>query len=180
MSILLETYKIYTQKHKLKIIPVLEDSKRPAFADWTTHHNPEAIKSYFEANPKANMGLLLGEIIDVEADKECGNKYLNDQILRDYPHPKWKSNKSIHHLFRHPKIRHGKRINCNRFQQGIEFRGYGGHSVLPPSIVAGIRYDWLPGELFIPEMPQSLFRFYIHEIKQKKKKIIYCINNKVY
>lgn len=175
MTALLETFKIYTQKYKWMIIPLEPNSKRPIFPEWNKQYNIESAKSYFEEHPDCNMGLILGEVIDVEADSVSGNNFLNN-IIKDYPHPKWKSNKSIHHLFLNPE-KYTRKLTRKTFQQQIEFRGFNHQSVLPPSMVGDIRYDWLPDSVsHIPIMPKSLFKFYMHSAYPKKnEKNIYSL-----
>ena len=168
---MLSAFDFYVKSYKWMVLPVWPDSKHPAIEDWTdpNRYSTEQLRSYFEDNPDYNMAILLGEIIDVESDSESGNKFL-DKMIGDYKHPKYKSQKSTHHLFLNPDgIRH------KTFQQKIEFRGYGCQSLLPPSKVNNVRYEWCPDSVSkIPSLPPSLRRFYWHCSNTKNKKRYWC------
>jgi hypothetical protein len=139
----------------LKIIPLWENSKIPLNKGWSQNWDRLDSRNALVRFPEANIGLLLGNIVDVEGDSEEANKTIID-LIGDYPHPCYHSTKSIHHLFQSPdpNLRH---FRCGK----IEFRGHGHQSVLPPSQHAGIKYCWLKSFKFpIPEMPESLVKFY--------------------
>jgi hypothetical protein len=107
------------------------------------------------AQPEANLGLLLGDIVDVEGDTEQADATLND-LIGNYPHPRWRSSKSTHHLFVNPDAR----LTSTRFL-GMEFRGHKHQSVLPPSVHEnGLQYSWQEIHFPIPEMPAPLLEFY--------------------
>jgi hypothetical protein len=138
----------------LKIIPLHENSKAPLCYKWTSGWNREAMRGKIKSYPKSNIGLLLGEIIDVEGDSEDANNTILG-LIKDYPHPTYRSSKSIHHLFLTPdnSLRHFEWNN-------IEFRGYGHQSVLPPSKTPDVVYKWLKSFKFpVPEMPEELVSF---------------------
>ena len=145
----------------LQVIPLWENSKRPMFKRWTIwdyEKSRETIRRY----PDANLGLLLGDVIDVEGDSESANTLLLD-LIGDYPHPCYRSTKSLHHLFRSPD----KKLRIFKHND-IEFRGYRHQSVLPPSHHQGVCYEWVqPCDIQIPEMPQRLLRFY-HQTRYKQ------------
>jgi hypothetical protein len=145
----------------LKVIPLYENSKVPMYKNWNKNWEYNFVREKIERFPRSNIGVLLGEIIDVEGDSESANDIII-KLIKDYPHPFYKSNKSIHHLFLNPKnsIRHFK-------WQEIEFRGHGHQSVLPPSKVKLINYKWLKNFKFpIPPMPEELLKF----LERKKNK----------
>jgi hypothetical protein len=139
----------------LKVIPLRANSKVPMCKGWNTGWDLQKARSRLEMFPDANIGLLLGDVIDVEGDNEEANNILN-RLIGDYPHPSYQSIRSVHHLFStpDPKLR--------IFKVGeIEFRGYGHQSVLPPSSHYGFQYQWLPDFCFpAPEMPEPLRVFY--------------------
>lgn len=143
----------------LKIIPLKENSKIPISKNWNGFWNHDWSRSTIADG--ANMGILLGSIIDVEGDTPQANKLLL-RLTKSYPHPMYSSSKSIHHLFINPNldftiIKH----------QGIEFRCNKHHSVLPPSLHPnGEEYTWLKESRFpIPKLPYSLLAL----LKQAKK-----------
>jgi hypothetical protein len=138
-----------------EIIPIKPNSKRPFFPGWNNEYDPISSRKYIENNV-CNLGLLLGKIVDIEADTSHANNLLNN-LVKDYPHPMYQSEKSIHHLFRSPDSKL-TRIVLN----GIEFRGNKHQSVLPPSTNSnGIEYTWIdyPTNI-LPPLPEKLFNFY--------------------
>lgn len=160
MSIL-QQYDIYCE-HGYKVIPLIEGMKRPLCKDWPTY-DPEFNRQIIRKNPKCNLGLLLGEIMDVEGDTKHANDLI-DQLVGDFPHPIYRSAKSRHHLFLNPIP--GFRIL--KFE-GVEFRAEKHQSVMPPSTVNGVRYVWENGMLFegLTKMPERLLAFF-NRIKNKK------------
>lgn len=154
MPTILDHFDALTDKG-LRVIPLRENSKIPLCKSWQQHWNRGDARYKLQVFPCANIGLLLGDIIDVEGDSEEANKVIQD-LVGDYPHPAYRSTKSVHHLFLtpDPKLR--------IFKVGaIEFRGHGHQSVLPPSNHHGIQYQWLNGFRFpVPEMPDRLHIFY--------------------
>ena len=164
MSAILDHFDALTSKG-LKIIPLRENSKAPLCKGWPNHWDQRLIREKLQVFPKSNIGLLLGEIIDVEGDDAQANQTITN-LIGDYPHPMYSSTKSIHHLFLSPDPR------LRIFKKGaIEFRGYGHQSVLPPSSHNGVEYKWLSGFRFpVPEMPQQLYIFYLkHKLGQNLK-----------
>lgn len=141
-------------EHGLKVIPLRENSKVPIGKGWQRDWNLEKSRERLRRFPEANLGLLLGDIIDVEGDSQHANKMLCD-LIGDYPHPSYKSTRSVHHLFLtpDPKLRIVK-------NNQIEFRGHGHQSVLPPSQHFGVEYQWLSEIFPIPEMPPKLKTFF--------------------
>ena len=138
----------------MKIIPLRTNSKVPLCKKWQRNWDRQRMREKFLQFPDSNIGLLLGDIIDVEGDNEEANQLLF-RIIGNYPHPSYSSTKSVHHLFINPDPDLSIRI----FEK-IEFRGHGHQSVLPPSKHYGVVYQWLGGKFPIPPMPLPLLRFY--------------------
>ena len=110
------------------------------------------------------MGILLGNIVDVEGDTEEANDLL-ERMIDGALRPKFRSSKSIHNLFINPDP------NLTRLVVGgIEFRAHKHQSVVPPSIHEdGTRYHWLSGSTFpIPVMPPELLSFYLRNKKSSQ------------
>jgi len=148
----------------LKTIPLRENSKAPMNKCWQKEWNWKKNRDNFCRFPDANIGLLLGDVIDVEGDSEYANKLLSN-LIGDYPHPSYRSTRSIHHLFKTPD----PDLRILKHKE-IEFRGCGHQSVLPPSQHFGVEYRWI-SELFpIPEMPERLLRFF-NMLRGEKPKI---------
>jgi hypothetical protein len=136
-----------------KVIPLIYGDKKPFWVNWNYGYNPDKSRKYFSKN-NYNFGLLLGDIVDVEADSDSANERLST-LIGDYSHPIYKSKKSFHHLFKS----HDNKLT-RKVIQGIEFRGKLHQSVLPPSVVKGVKYRWVDMVYPIPEMPESLRSFY--------------------
>lgn len=153
----------------LKIIPIAADSKAPINKAWNTAWDAEKVKECFKNDDNLNIGLLLGDVLDVEGDTPEANAMIKSMIA-NYPHPKYKSEKSVHHLFLNP-FHNLTRIVFKK----MEFRGHLHQSVLPPSRhPSGAKYYWLKGTQFpIPQLPDELYEFIHNRLgelpKQKKR-----------
>jgi len=138
-------------------------TKKPIFASWNKNYNPNKYFRIIDNNSDYNIGVLLGDVIDVEGDNEKANKFL-DNLFSDIHHPVYKSFKSSHHLFRARS-----NFNVTRFNQnGIEIRAKGHQSVVPPSIheIDGAIYEWINDVTHISTLPilninleQEIYRF---------------------
>lgn len=179
---MIEFFNIYTNKLKWKVTPIAVNSKNPVLEEWNKKYNKEKIRQYISEND-CNLGLCLGDIVDVEADTKKANQLL-EQLIGSYRHPRYKSCRSVHHLFQSPDPKLRKIII-----QGIEFRGHSHQSLLPPSSINGREYKWLSAELPIPPvMPDRLLKFYWQYVKRivrpsrkcNQCKEIYHVNNKRY
>lgn len=158
----------------LKVIPLRQFSKIPICKGWTKWDKDQC-RAILYRQPECNIGVLLGEIIDVEGDSEQANQLILDMI-GGCPHPTYTSSKSIHHLFQTPD----PKLTILKFQD-IEFRGIRHQSVLPPSQMSdGTIYKWLKSFRFpVPEMPERLLKFY-RNLKSKKKIVIKPGHMKLY
>lgn len=146
-------------------IALRPDTKVPIIKKWNTDWNEAEVRSVFKKFPNANIGILLGDIIDVEGDTPAANRRLL-QLIGDYPHPSYRSRRSTHHLFRASgfKLRIAK-------DNGVEFRGCGHQSVVPCSIVDGASYTWEHWCYPIPVMPAKL-RMYFRSVRNKRKTLV--------
>ena len=146
----------------LKPIPIFKNSKTPVESAWNKNWSEARWRKYFQDN-NCNMGILLGDIVDVEADSEEGNDLL-ERMIDGCERPRFRSSKSTHNLFINPDPELTRLVVC-----GIEFRGNLHQSVVPPSSHEnGILYAWIAGSKFpIPEMPDELKRFYFQNKKRK-------------
>lgn len=147
----------------LKVIPLRENSKTPLCKNWNKKWDRKKNLQKIRQFPNSNLGLLLGEIIDVEGDSEEANKII-DELIGDYPHPLYSSTKSTHHLFLTP-FKGFRKLEWNK----IEFRGYGHQSVLPPSRIEETEYMWRRGFCFpVPPMPKNLLDFFYSKLNKNK------------
>jgi hypothetical protein len=146
----------------IQVIPLWENSKRPMCKGWSKNWDHGKSRRVLQVYPDSNIGILLGDIVDVEGDTVEANRKITN-IIKDYPHQCYKSQRSIHHLFLNPDpdLRILKSNN-------MEFRGHGHQSVLPPSQHQGARYSWVNSMFPIPRMPDELLKFY-KELKENKK-----------
>lgn len=168
MSVVLDYFDIYIN-HGWKIIPIRPRSKAPYFKSWNADYDKYRTREFIEEHPDCNLGLLLGEIVDLEADDKSANARLNRKI-RDYPHPKYKSEKSVHHLFLTPDPELTRVVI-----KGIEYRGSMHQSVLPASVNKnGVKYSWLTTNLVVPPMPVSLVDYYNQQTKIRHSHYAKC------
>jgi len=151
-------------KNNLKPIAVYPKSKIPIGKNWNKNWNKNKILNSFHKNAEINIGILLGDIIDVEADTEESNLLLNEMIEK-IPHPCYMSSRSYHHFFLTPDP------NLTALKvSGIEFRGYKHHSVVPPSSHENnIEYKWIETSFPPPKLPQKLLDFYFQHKKHNNK-----------
>lgn len=150
--------------HNLQPIVLRPKSKIPVQKAWNEQWNEKSNRDLFKHIENANVGLLLGKVIDVEGDTLAANQTVS-RLIGDYPHPSYRSRKSVHHLFLTPD----PELRIVKYK-GIEFRGQGHQSVLPPSVMEdGLSYEWINFTFPIPEMPQALLSFFDNVRKKKQK-----------
>jgi Bifunctional DNA primase/polymerase, N-terminal len=141
-----------------KIIPIHANCKVPVWKEWTKNYDAVKARKYLEIHPYVNIGILLGDIIDVEADSESSNVMLRN-ITAGWPHPVYKSTRSFHHLFQSPDNRLTKKVIAQ-----IEFRGHLHQSLLPPSHLiseSSSKYVWITSpSISIPRLPPELYKLY--------------------
>lgn len=154
----------------LEPIALYKNSKIPISKKWNEKWSIQKWRPYFEMDDY-NMGILLGEVVDIEGDTQEANDFLLE-ITKGFDHPMYKSSKSIHHLFKNPDPHLTKKC-----YNGIEFRAYKHQSVIPPSKHKdGSCYLWCREAKFpVPEMPDKLYDFYCKHLgfgtKNKNKKL---------
>ena len=163
MATTLDHFDVLTDKG-LQVIPLRANSKVPMYRGWNRDWNRRQARESVLRFPECNLGILLGDIVDVEGDSPEANETIQ-RLVGDYPHPTYQSTRSVHHLFRtpDPELRIFK-------HNEIEFRGIGHQSVLPPSRHLETIYRWMKQPCFpVPAMPESLVGFY--KSKQSKHKV---------
>ena len=152
MTEILDQFEALTSRG-LKVIPLHPASKVPMYKKWNRFWSKDYCFSILTKTPKANLGLLLGKVMDVEGDTDEANSFLNS-LLKDIPHPCYSSAKSFHHLFLNPF----PDLTICRYR-GIEFRAKNHQSVLPPSCHKdGTSYEWVSQEFPIPSLPSRLLQ----------------------
>ncbi len=145
----------------MKVIPVYRDSKIPVGKNWNDAWDRDKCREMVGTGDY-NLGLLLGDTVDVEGDTAEANDLLV-RMMDGSPHPTYRSSRSMHHLFQNPD----PSLTARRFDD-IEFRGHRHHSVLPPSRhESGVDYAWLRGTKFpAPPMPEELKDFYFEHRRE--------------
>ncbi|MBC7341179.1 MAG: bifunctional DNA primase/polymerase [Clostridia bacterium] len=163
-------------KQGFAIIPVARSKKPLVRWEELQHRKPtsEEITAWWRRWPKANIGLLTGEInqlIVLDADGREGLATLRGKPLPPTPCARTGGG-GLHYYFRHP----GYPVqNFVRKLPGLDFRGDGGYVLAPPSLhPSGKRYEWVTGlalfeielaplpawlvAILKPERPQGLSR----------------------
>ncbi len=146
----------------LKITPLIPGTKVPMLPKWTEWDYRKA-KSAIESISDVNLGIVLGDVMDVEGDSEKANAKIS-KLIGDYKHPVYYSQKSFHHLFQSPD----PSITIVK-KQSIEFRGARHQSVIPPSkLLSGTKYEWITDlNCPIPPMPPRLLQYFNSIIAEK-------------
>lgn len=162
--LLLKYFDLYTDMG-MKVIPVYRNSKVPVGKNWNGKYNKEKCRGMVGTG-SYNIGVLLGDYVDVEGDTPEANDLLM-RMIDGLPHPMYRSSRSVHHLFQSPDLE----LTATRFYD-IEFRGQLHQSVLPPSVhESGQDYCWLKGTKFpIPQMPEELRDFYFKNRRENKRR----------
>lgn len=151
-----------------KIIPIYPKTKIPVGNNWNLDYDENKARKYLEHNPNSNLGILLGDIVDVEGDTPEANAAI-ERLVADIPHPCFRSKKSSHHLFLAPV----KNFKTIRFG-GVEIRGRLSQSLLPPSIHADgeTMYEWDEKSDFrkIPVLPKAILNLCTRNNKRRVMK----------
>lgn len=136
------------------IFPLRENDKRPAVSDWENWAtiDKEKIKTYWEAHPKANIGIACGPsgvvVLDID-NKEGKNgsetlfniektEYQNKTFAIETP------TGGFHHYF----SANGSdlRNTTGKLGEGLDTRARGGYVVAEGSLIDGKRYRYLGGD----------------------------------
>jgi hypothetical protein len=153
-------FDLYVEKFKWKIVPISYGSKIPINKNWNKNYDLIKNRNYIKNN-LCNIGLLLGDVVDVEGDTPEANQML-EALLHGHRCPRYKSAKSTHYLF----SSFDPRLTVLRVN-GIEFRGRKHHSVLPPSYSIA-KYEWVSGPFRPGPAPQPLIDLYNSHKKEWK------------
>lgn len=139
--------------------------KHPRLTAWQKQATTDGdtIDTWLDQWPDSNIGVRLGptsDLIDIEYDSEEGEATAKE-LLGDIKTPRFKSSRSVHHLFAFPAgLEIPKAVVTWR---GLEIRfgtdGKGAQSIFPPSRHAsGKRYEWVdhPSQTGIADAPSWL------------------------
>jgi hypothetical protein len=125
-------------------------TKQPILKDWNKKYDSAPYFEILKQRKNFNLGLLLGELLDIEGDNKTANYFLNN-LFKDIIHPTFSSYKSTHHLFRSRNNSYFTRF----VNSGIEIRSHQHQSVAPPSKHAEMDYvyTWTSPPTHIFEIP---------------------------
>lgn len=127
---------------------LIEYCKRP-LVPWTEYQKrlptEDEIRSWFTANPEANIGIVTGKISNLvvfDLDSKEAEQYAEGE--GGFPKtPKVKTGKGFHIYMKYPGFEVKNNVNKNL---AIDIRGDGGYVVAPPSVHgSGRRYLWEKG-----------------------------------
>lgn len=160
-----ELFDLYVQTG-LQVIALYPETKIPIGNNWNGPWNAKRNRELFAQVPNANMGVLLGNIVDVEGDTVEANEYLAE-LIGETAHPNYLSSRSHHHLFLSPDPQLTRVVF-----DGIEFRGHRHQSAIPPSVHRdGNPYLWLGKTKFpVPPMPEKLLHIYEQQLRKAQPK----------
>jgi hypothetical protein len=136
-------------QHRLAVFPCRPRTKWPA----TPHGckdaslDPDVVRSWWTANPHANVAVATGEISNVfvlDADGLDGQKALGELEAKNgnLPHTlQVTTARGMHWYFRWPRV--PVHNSASRIGPKIDVRGTGGYCLVPPSLhPSGQRYTW--------------------------------------
>lgn len=142
----------------LAIFPLQERSKEPwkgsrGFMEATI--DGDKIKAWWEAVPKANIGLPTGKInglLILDIDGPAGEESLIQMLIWGIMPPTLavRTGKGLQYYFRYGGI--DIHNSAGKLAKGIDVRGEGGYVVAPPSIHPnGQAYQWMHQTRFTPQ-----------------------------
>ncbi len=146
------------------------ETKRPYGKAWQTKSlSQEEIDKRLAKNPAMTIGLLLGPlsgVVDVECDSEpAAERY--KELLGNVQTPAWRSKRGTHHLYKWDERLMA--VLAVVKIDGIEYRLGGSaaaQSICPPSVVEGVKREWLsglsPAECELAVLPESIIELLLH------------------
>ena len=139
------------------------NGKVPTDTGWPTKTYDRAeLAARFENNPALNVGIVLGDVIDVECDSETAEAECAE-LFEDCPidvTPSWQSRRGPPHRLFASDPRLSKIGKAVLKYKTVEIRiggDKGAQSVLPPSITDGFERKWvneLSSECMPPPLPE--------------------------
>jgi len=160
----------YAKFRGWKIIPL--NGKTPIIQDWPNRATAdlEVIRSWWRANPKANVGILCGQksgLVVIDIDPRNGGEDSFNALLSEFgpipPTPKVLTGGGGMHLyFRYPS---GYSIAKSKPRPGVDIQSNGSQVVAPPSIhpTTGKRYSWVdsyrPDQIPLTDLPLAWIEF---------------------
>lgn len=159
----------YAQKMGLRVFPLKPRSKEPLVKGWPEQatDNPEKIKSWWNLNPDANVGIATGRgsgiwVLDIDGEAGDESLFALREAFGLLPETIMSmTGNGKHYFFRYPNQAE-IRNSISKMGSGIDIRGEGGYIVAPPSIHPnGQAYEWEascePPKVPIADAPDWLF-----------------------
>lgn len=142
----LEAALLYREKYGFSVIPIRPGDKRPLIP-WEEFQKRRAdadeIKSWFRQEPRANLGIVTGEISGIgviDIDTEEGQRNIDSILPDSFVTPMQHTPRGGKHLF--CSYNALLRNNTNTIR-GADFRGEGGFVAVSPSKnEKGVSYRW--------------------------------------
>jgi len=146
----LQTAFDYVEKHGFSVIPLIPGEKKPLI-DWKPYQTRKPTRtemmSWWAKNPKANIGIVCGEVSNLfvvdfdkyapDYDEQKAREVIPDGIKT--PTVKTARN-GLHYYFDNPEKDYSIKA---RLLPGIDYRGNGGFVVAPPSVNGnGNAWEW--------------------------------------
>lgn len=153
-----------------------KDSKAPIGNDWGKNgFDGNELAKRLAINPEMVVGLILGQatgIIDVECDGEAATAHYHE-LFGEVRTPSWKSKRGSHNLFQYDERLAQLGTGVIKFESGLEFRiGNDGQtqSIVPPSIVDGVRREWVVSldECDPAPLPEHVFELLLSRQSNEK------------
>ena len=148
--------------------------KMPIGDDWQHRTlSAEEVRAELAEYPHYNVGIVLGPAtgIDVETDsEEAAQRFA--ELFQDVRTPSWRAKKGAHSLFRYDARLADLPAVVVMF--GIEFRlgnGKAAQSICPPSIVDGVRREWIvkPEDCPLAALPETVVALLLQQPKRKPR-----------
>ena len=144
---------------------------------------PEEIKKWWQDYPRANVGIICGEISNlfaIDCDSKESFQTLQEYIPDNLIIPVSKTPRGGRHLFfRYPS---GSNLTIAAgVIKNLDFRGNGGYVIAAPSENGDNRpYKWIikPTKENIPELPKKLLEFLLNSSRLNNPSNLYNINSK--
>lgn len=157
----------YIEKYSLSVIPIRKGEKKPDITSWMPYQQrlptQSELDSWFSEGHKKNIAVVTGHlsgIVVLDLDEkngksasktlaELGYELPEVTVIARTPSGGW------HYYFKHPGFHVSTRAGV---LEGIDIRGDGGCTVLPPSKLQEGSYEWLfsPDSTPIADMPEWL------------------------
>lgn len=152
--------------HGWKVIPLRPGTKK-AIPEGSFHaatDDPETIRRWWTATPKANVAIACGmsELVVIDLDQKNGKNGRAEWERLAIAHgfqpngvlTATTANGGIHLYYRMPAQR--LKTKTNALAVGVDVLGDNGQVVAPPSIIDGMEYAWADGDHVPGELPAAV------------------------